>query len=400
MRFEVMSKQKFVIKACQFLMVFCSLIVFSAMAQENTFNKLLPIPVENLAQDPGKQESKVKEGLVRVAAAECPPFIFFNDDGSTTGLTMFLWEKVANSLNIKYELTQVSWSEHIDEVMSNQFDIGLSCTTITALRLERANFTHSYFETYVSIVTKKADYFEQIGSLFKSSKFTNVVILFFSLSISISMIFYFLEHRVNDKIYAMDNVGLFQRIIEAFILGLLFITKGPFNYFEFKTLTGRVLAVFMSIFSTLFLASVTALLASFFTLGFQSNKINSVEALKDIRIGVQEGTTHELYARNKNISHISYKHVPEKFHAIDIGVIDAMINDDAVNRYQLSKALKSNKFNDLVILPFQFFRQNFGFVVSKEFDRLEAINLELLRLRSTQGWEDEKQKYYGDAYLN
>lgn len=395
-----MSKQKFVIKACQFLMVFCSLIVFSAMAQENTFNKLLPIPVENLAQDPGKQESKVKEGLVRVAAAECPPFIFFNDDGSTTGLTMFLWEKVANSLNIKYELTQVSWSEHIDEVMSNQFDIGLSCTTITALRLERANFTHSYFETYVSIVTKKADYFEQIGSLFKSSKFTNVVILFFSLSISISMIFYFLEHRVNDKIYAMDNVGLFQRIIEAFILGLLFITKGPFNYFEFKTLTGRVLAVFMSIFSTLFLASVTALLASFFTLGFQSNKINSVEALKDIRIGVQEGTTHELYARNKNISHISYKHVPEKFHAIDIGVIDAMINDDAVNRYQLSKALKSNKFNDLVILPFQFFRQNFGFVVSKEFDRLEAINLELLRLRSTQGWEDEKQKYYGDAYLN
>jgi hypothetical protein len=47
-----------------------------------------------------------------------------------------------------------------------------------------------------------------------------------------------------------------KKMTEAFLLGLLFVTKGPFQYFHLKTLTGRVLTVFMAIVSTLVIASV------------------------------------------------------------------------------------------------------------------------------------------------
>ena len=50
--------------------------------------------------------------------------------------------------------------------------------------------------------------------------------------------------------------------MEGFILGLLFITRGPVNYYEFQTLTGRVLTVLLAVFTTLFVASITAILAS------------------------------------------------------------------------------------------------------------------------------------------
>ena len=40
-----------------------------------------------------------------------------------------------------------------------------------------------------------------------------------------------------------------KKLIEAFLLGLLFVTKGPFQYFHLKTLTGRALTIFMAIVS-------------------------------------------------------------------------------------------------------------------------------------------------------
>ncbi|MFT5808605.1 MAG: polar amino acid transport system substrate-binding protein [Moritella dasanensis] len=83
-------------------------------------------------------------------------------------------------------------------------------------------------------------------------------------------VFYKLEHSVNEKLYSMPSERA--QWLEAFILGLLFISKGPFNYFEFKTLTGRVLTVLLGITSTLFIASITAILASTFTLGFDEQR--------------------------------------------------------------------------------------------------------------------------------
>ncbi len=325
---------------------------------------------------------------------------FFNEDGTTTGLAVYLWDKVAAQLGLEYELHRVTWKEHLENVMENELDIGLSCTTITSERFKRASFTHSYFETYVSIVTRRSNAWEQFKSLFQSSRFTGIISLLFFLAITVSIVFYFLEHNINDKIYAMDKLGYFKRAIEAFILGLLFITKGPFNYYEFKTLTGRVLAVFLAVFSTLFLAGITALLASYFTLGVQSSSISGVGDLINYRVGVQSGTTHEAYAREKGISYIGYDSVSEKFYAMDIGVIDAMINDDAVNRFSLKKEQRKGNYENFVILPFQFFRQNFGFVVSKKFDRLEELNIAILELRHTLEWQDQKSKYYGDSYMN
>ena len=93
-----MFKKVSLVSLRHFLIVFCCLNTFYSLAEEASFNQVLPLSAQDLEQvDNQSSSTDKKEGVVQVAAAECPPFIFFNDDGSTTGLTMFLWNRVANS---------------------------------------------------------------------------------------------------------------------------------------------------------------------------------------------------------------------------------------------------------------------------------------------------------------
>ncbi len=370
---------------------------YVSYANESDFN-VADQELFNKQEQSHKQKRNTDE--VRVGAAECPPFVFYEEDGSVTGLTVYLWKQIAKNLNLKYTIERTSFPEHLEYAGEGRIDIGLSCTSISASRAQSVYFSYPFFETYVSIVTEKSDTWEQILALFKSNQFSSIVLLLFCLSIAVSIVFYFLEHNINDKIYAMDKLGWFKRIIEAFILGLLFITKGPFNYYEFKTLTGRVLAVLLGVFSTLFLASITALMASILITGIQSHRIRNVSELANFRIAVHAGTTNEAYAKSKGISYIPYESTLEQYHAVEVGVVDAIITDDAINRYLLPREQLSRKFENLEILPHQFLRQNIGIVISKFFKKRDELNVELLRIRETSEWEEQKRKYYGEAYLN
>jgi polar amino acid transport system substrate-binding protein len=95
-----------------------------------------------------------------------------------------------------------------------------------------------------------------------------------------------LEHKINDKLYSMKNKG--GKLMEAFIAGLLFVTTGPIRYYEFKTLSGRTLAAFLAVGSTIMIASITALLASAFTLDQMHSEITGPQDLAKVRVGAME----------------------------------------------------------------------------------------------------------------
>jgi len=77
-------------------------------------------------------------------------------------------------------------------------------------------------------------------------------------------VFYLLEHRINKKLFSSNS--LMGRILEPLIIGLMFVTSGPIRFYRFKTLTARVLSTVLTLSSTFLIASITAVLASSFTL--------------------------------------------------------------------------------------------------------------------------------------
>ena len=57
------------------------------------------------------------EGKVRVAANNCPPFVI-NDNDQFSGISIFLWDKIAEQLGLDYSIEQYGLKEMLEKVLT------------------------------------------------------------------------------------------------------------------------------------------------------------------------------------------------------------------------------------------------------------------------------------------
>ena len=206
-------------------------------------------------------------------------------------------------------------------------------------------------------------------------------------------ILYLLEHNINDKLYSMKNKG--GKLMEAFIAGLLFVTTGPIKYYEFKTLSGRTIAAFLAVGSTVMIASITALLASTFTLDQMHSEISGPQDLAKVKVGVMEASTSFEYLQEQGINSRTFSDRLELLAALDDGRLDAVVGDDAVMKYTIKEAQAEGRYETLSVLPFVFEKQNYAFALPDENPHVEKLNQALLAVRETPEWKVEIVKYIG-----
>jgi polar amino acid transport system substrate-binding protein len=191
----------------------------------------------------------------------------------------------------------------------------------------------------------------------------------------------------------MKNKG--GRLMEAFIAGLLFVTSGPIRYYEFKTLSGRTIAAFLAVGSTVMVASVTALLASAFTLDQMQSEITGPQDLAKVRVGAMEASTSFDYLQKKGIYSRAFSDRKELLTALDDGRLDAVVSDGAILKYMIKKGQAQRRYGTLSVLPYVFEKQNYAFALTDESPHVEMLNQALLSVRETPEWQMEPVKYIG-----
>jgi len=142
------------------------------------------------------------------------------------------------------------------------------------------DFSHSFNETYTAIAVRQTTLWSAITGFLTSPRVLNALFIVLGIAILIGGIFYLLEHRTNKKLFASDSIP--GRIIEPIIVGLMFVTNGPIRFCRFKTLTARVLATVLTLSSTFLIATITAVLASSFTLSAMKTEVRSLDDLRKL----------------------------------------------------------------------------------------------------------------------
>jgi polar amino acid transport system substrate-binding protein len=186
-----------------------------------------------------------------------------------------------------------------------------------------------------------------------------------------------LEHKINTKLFSMKNRG--GKLAEAFISGLPFVTSGPIRYYEFQTLGGRTLSAVLAVGSTLMIASITALLASAFTLDQMRSEITGLQDLAKVKVGAMEATTSAEYLQEQGLNSRTYNDRQKLLAALDAGSLDAVVSDGAVS-----------------VLPFVFEKQNYAFALPDHSPYVEKFNQALLSVRESPVWRKELVKYFGE----
>jgi polar amino acid transport system substrate-binding protein len=325
---------------------------------------------------------------IQVGSYNCPPFIIESVNEDTKeyrGLSILLWDQIAKELEIDYELANYELDDLLTQVGNGAVDVGISCISITPEREEVLDFSHSFYETHLAIAVKPIGLGGMIGNLLTNSKLWKILGLVALVAGIVGAIYYLLEHRVNDKLYSMKSKSA--RGVEGFILGLLFITKGPFNYYEFQTLTGRVLTVLLAVVTTFALASITALLASSLTLGALTSDINGPNDLRGKKVAAKLESTASKYLTKRGIHHTTIEDLDGLLDALDKGSVEAVVADDAVLKYTIGQANADGLLEGISVLPYQFDKQNYGLVLPEDSPLREKINQALLKVRTSEQWE-------------
>jgi polar amino acid transport system substrate-binding protein len=185
------------------------------------------------------------------------------------------------------------------------------------------------------------------------------------------------------------------KLMEALFTGLLFVTSGPIRYYEFRTFGARMLSAFLAVGSTIMIASITALLASAFTIEKMRSEITRVQDLAKVKVGALEATTSFEYLQNQGINVRVFRDRQKLLAALDSGSLDAVVSDGAILKYMIKKAQSEGVYESLSVLPFEFEKQNYAFALSDQSPYLEKFDQALLSLRKSYEWKKELAKYIG-----
>lgn len=334
---------------------------------------------------------------LNVALAECPPFVIF-DDGQYSGLAVYLWERVGRELGLSWNYTEFSLGELLNSIKSNQQaelpDVGISCTSVTAEREELIDFSHSFNETYTAIAVRQTTLFSAVTGFFTNPRVIGVLLAILGIAALIGALFYLLEHDVNKKLFS--NQTLLGRILEPAIIGLMFVTNGPIRFYRFKTLTARVLSTVLTLTSTLFIAAITAVLASSFTLNAMRTEIRTLEDLRNLEVAALTNSTSSAFLQANGILHQTRPDLDTLVSELDAGELDAIVSDAAFLQFRINRGQQQGQFKSLTVLPYELEPQNYAFVLVEDSPLRERINRALLTVRMQPGWRDQVLQYIGE----
>jgi polar amino acid transport system substrate-binding protein len=334
---------------------------------------------------------------VKVGAAECPPFVI-NAGGKLSGLGIFLWDQIAREMGVEYDITLYSLGEMLEGISSPKesrlANVGVSCISITAEREKFIDFSHSFFETYIGIAVKERGFMATFGSILSNPATLSGLAIFLGIAALVGLLFYLLEHGANAKLYTAETGR--GKLVEALLVGMVFITRGPINFWEFRSLVARVLATLLALGATFLIAGITAVLASAFTLESLRSQVNDLQDLAKLRVGALESSTSAKFLTRNGIPHQTRPDLRPLIDALEQGRLDAVVSDAAVLRFTLKNGKEQGRYQSLSILPYEFDSQNYGFALEPKSEFVEEVNQALLTVRKSEEWKRKILEYLGE----
>lgn len=314
--------------------------------------------------------------------------------GEFSGLSIFLWEQLSERLGVDYKIEKYSLEDLLDIVVTGKADFGVSCLSVNSDREKRMDFSHSYYETRLAIAIKQSSYMIRIYNFLFSSNLLIALGVISGIALFIGGIFSMLEQKINPKLFSMKSrLG---KVLEAFTIGLLFVVSGPIRYYEFKTSTARLLSAVLAIASTLMIASLTAILASAFTLDHLRSEIRGPQNLRDTRVGVLGSSTSAAYLEDNGISYVAFHDLKEIIVSLDAGKLDAVVADATFLKYEIRQAKINGEFESLLVLPYEFNKQFYAIALPEGSPHMETLNQALLSVRGSPQWKQQIKFYLNE----
>lgn len=343
---------------------------------------LLLIPTFSYAQAPDSGE------VLRVGVKESPPFVIQQPDGSWTGISVTLWNEVAEELELEYEYREFDLQALVQAVEQGQVDLSINPLTVTSERLRKVDFTQPFYITNLAIATQRDSRQGWLVLLenFFSIDFLKAVLLLFLVILIFGVLAWLFERNRNQEQFDNSPRGIWQGIWWSAVT----MTTVGYGDKSPVTVGGRIVALVWMFTAIIIISGFTAAIASSLTVGQIQAGISSPDDLQDVRVAGVAGSTGEGYLTNEGLRYQSYDSEVEALQALANEEVDALVYDEPILRYMI----KSQQMQEeLVVLPYQFNTQYYSFSLPRKNELLKEIDPVLVDHINSLEWKALLQRY-------
>ncbi len=317
-----------------------------------------------------------------------PPFAIKKPDGSWTGISIELWRRLADELNLEYEFREYDMPQIVARLQAGELDAAIAAISITADRDQRFDFSHAYYSTGLGVAVPRREtisFWRFIARLF-TARFFAISAGLVILAMVAGMIFWKLERRKNEGLFggrAKEGVGLGLWWSTIMLLG----HKGIIP----ATATARLLALLVMITSTIAVSALTGVITSAMTVARIGHVVRHPDDLRHLRIATVSDSTSVQYLQRRHLAYREHDVVSDALQSLAKGEAEAVVFDLGMLKYQT----KTQFADSIEVLPIQFNVQQYAIGLTPNSDLRRKLNQVLLEVTASDEWADILYRYLG-----
>jgi len=177
--------------------IFAATIAFSISATAQTVNS------------PAPQISPGRELIIGIK--EAPPFSMKAADGTWQGISVELWNRVANDMRVRFHFSEeATVQELINGISSGKFDVAVGAVTITAAREQIVDFSQPFYATGLGIAvpTERVASWLPVLRAMTSFGFAQAVLALIGLAVLVGFLVWLFERSHNEDFSGDVKKGL------------------------------------------------------------------------------------------------------------------------------------------------------------------------------------------------
>ena len=344
------------------------------------------LPVHALAQ----HDSAAPDNLV-VGVSEKPPFIMKTADGGWEGLSIELWQAVAQALGVTFELRAYrSIGPILDAFAKGELDVFI-LAAVTEQRETTFDFSQSYHRSgsaiAVPVKTNRYGWLRFAEYLFSLAFLIVVGILLLLWLIAGTLVWLCEGHRNRD----MFGDGPVQGIGQGIWWAAVTMTTVGYGDKAPKTLGGRFVAIIWMFVSIMLISGFTATLTTTLTVTELSGKVRGLRDLPSVRVGSVAQSEALNFLVQRGITVRPFGDERQGLQAIVDDKIDAFVFDESILTY-----LARTKFPGRVQVIAETFNHYYVSMAMPPGSPLrESLNRALLKVMATDNWLRLRQRHLG-----
>jgi len=329
---------------------------------------------------------------LRVGITEVPPFVIQGEDDSWSGISIDLWNAIAEKNGYTFEYRPMPFGQLFDSLEQGEVDVVVGALTMTPEREVRFDFTHPFYYTGLSIgvpATSSAGGWRTFTRLF-SWGFISVVLGLVAVLMLVGTVIWLFERRRNQAQFPEAPV---RGLGDGFWWAAVTMTTVGYGDKSPVTLGGRLVAVVWMFAALIMVSTFTAAMTTALTVSNLQGSIQGPGDLRGVNVASVQRTVSARWLEEQRIRQSSYPNLTEALLAVQQGKADAIVYDKPILQYRNRELLGAR----LQVLPGTFENQSYGFLVRNGSPLREPIGRAILSTLSEPQWPRTVSDYLGEA---